>query len=135
MEHKTLEQLERAAETAPIPLTRVERLERWAVALEKLGKTQLNTLLQTEYAAAAALAQLRADSSPLSVASADPVLKVAGLTGDPFGEAMRFFDLAEHELHRIVCYCLYGEKISAEQAAYRVRSFSVAAGQHRGWAW
>ena len=135
MEHKTLAQIERAAETAPIPLTRMDRLNRWAVALDQLGNTPLNTLLQTEYAAAQSLAGMRADSSPLSVASDDPVLKVAGLKNDTFGEAMRFFELSEHELHRIVCYCLYGEKISAQHAAHRVRGFMASDGHDPALRW
>ena len=55
MEHKTLAELERAAETTPIPLTRTERLQRWAEALAKLGPARLNSLLRTEYVAPEAL--------------------------------------------------------------------------------
>jgi hypothetical protein len=124
MEHKTLAELERAAETTPIPLTRTERLQRWAAALAKLGPARLSSLLRTEYVAPEALAQVRAENSPLSVAAEDPALRVAGLKNDTFGEAMRFFELSEHELHRIVCYCHYGETMSAEEAAHRVRTMA-----------
>lgn len=125
MEHKTLAELERTAETTPIPLTRTERLQRWAAALAKLGSARLSSLLRTEYVAPEALAQVRAEHSPLSVAADDPALRVAGLKNDTFGEAMRFFELSEHELHRIVCYCHYGETMSAEEAAHRVRAMAA----------
>ena len=135
MELKTLAELERAAETIPIPLTRIERLQRWADALTKLGAVRLNSLLRTEYVAPEALAQVRADNSPLSVAAEDPVLRVAGLKGDTFGDAMRFFELSEHELHRIVCYCHYGETMSAEEAAHRVRAMASAGRLEPGLGW
>jgi hypothetical protein len=125
MEHKTLAELERTAETTPIPQTRTERLQRWAAALAKLGSARLNSLLRTEYVAPEALAAVRAENSPLSVAADDSALRVAGLRNDTFGEAMRFFELSEHELHRIVCYCHYGETMSAEEAAHRVRAMAA----------
>jgi hypothetical protein len=135
MEHKTLAELERAADATPIPVTRSERLERWAAALAKLSSARLNSLLRTEYVAPEALAQVRADNSPLSVAAEDPVLRVAGLKNDTFGEAMRFFDLSEHELHRIVCYCHYGETMSADEAAHRVRAMASAGRLEPGLGW
>jgi hypothetical protein len=135
MEHKTLAELERTAETTPIPLTRTERLQRWAAALAKHGPARLNSLLRTEYVAPAALAAVRADNSPLSVAAEDPALRVAGLKNDTFGEAMRFFELSEHELHRIVCYCHYGETMSAEEAAHRVRAMASAGRIEPGLGW
>lgn len=135
MEHKTLAELERAAETIPIPLTRKERLQRWAAALAKLGPAHLSSLLRTEYVAPEALAQVRAENSPLSVAAEDPALRVAGLKNDTFGEAMRFFELSEHELHRIVCYCHYGETMSAEEAAHRVRTMASTGRLEPGFGW
>jgi hypothetical protein len=135
MEHKTLAELERAADATPIPVTRAERLERWATALAKLAGARLNSLLRTEYVAPEALAQVRADHSPLSVAAEDPVLRVAGLKNDTFGEAMRFFDLSEHELHRIVCYCHYGETMSADEAAHRVRAMAAVGRLEPGLGW
>jgi len=135
MEHKTLAELERAADATPIPITRAERLERWATALAKLSGARLNSLLRTEYVAPEALAQVRADNSPLSVAAEDPVLRVAGLKNDTFGEAMRFFDLSEHELHRIVCYCHYGETMSADEAAHRVRAMASVGRLEPGLGW
>lgn len=135
MEHKTLAELERTAETTPIPQTRTERLQRWAAALAKLGSARLNSLLRTEYVAPEALAAVRAENSPLSVAADDPALRVAGLRNDTFGEAMRFFELSEHELHRIVCYCHYGETMSAEESAHRVRVMAATGRLEPGFGW
>lgn len=135
MEHKTLAELARAAETTPIPLTRTERLQRWAEVLAKRGQGRLNSLLRTEYVAPEALGAVRADNSPLSVAAEDPALRFAGLKNDTFGEAMRFFELSEHELHRIVCYCHYGETMSAEEAAHRVRAMATAGRLGAGFGW
>jgi len=135
MELKTLAELERTAEATPLPLTRTERLARWAKALAKRGGARLNSLLRTEYVAPEALAQVRAENSPLSVAAEDPVLRVAGLKDDTYGEAMRFFDLSEHELHRIVCYCHYGESMSAEEAAHRVRAMASLGRLQPGLGW
>ncbi len=38
---------------------------------------------------------MRSDHSPVSVAFSDPVLRVAGLSDDTFGEAKRFFELED----------------------------------------
>jgi hypothetical protein len=135
MELKILAELERTAETTTIPRTRTERLQRWAAALAKLGSARLSSLLRTEYVAPEALAQVRAENSPLSVAAEDPVLRIAGLNNDTFGEAMRFFELSDHELHRIVCYCHYGETMSAEEAAHRVRAMASAGRLEPGFGW
>jgi len=38
-----------------------------------------------------------------SVAFNDPVLRVAGMKNDTYGEAKRFFELSDMQLHSIVC--------------------------------
>ena len=126
MEHKTLAEIERAGEATPaVPLTRVERLDRWARALDRLGKASLGSLWRTEHVAPAELPSVRADNSPLSVAFEDPVLRIVGLSDDSYGEAKRFFELSDDELHWIVCYCHFGETVSAEEAARRVRAVAA----------
>jgi len=122
MEYKTLSELERAGEATPAPLTRAERLERWAAALERLGGARLNTLWRTEHAVRSVRPTMRADNSPLSIAFQDPVLRIAGLADDSYGEAKRFFELTDYELHWIVCYCHFGETLSAEAAARQIRA-------------
>jgi hypothetical protein len=106
----------------PQKLTRSQRLERWALALEKLGDTPLNTLRETEHERYHVRLQMREDNSPLTVAFEEPVLRSAGLKDDTFGEAARFFSLSDWELHTILCYCHFGATVSARQVATRVRS-------------
>jgi len=123
MEYRSAAEIERAGGSAmSLPTTREERLARWAEALERLGTERLATLWQTEFATAAARGAIRAENSPLTVAFADPVLRVAGLRNDSYAEAKRFFGLTDWQLHWAVCYCRHGDTMSAENAARHVRA-------------
>lgn len=106
----------------PERLSPEERLERWAVALERCKDARLRTLHETEFAPRAERLMMRADKSPLTVAFEDPILRSAGLRDDTFGEGARFFKLSDWELHSILCYCHFGEEISASDTAARVRA-------------
>jgi hypothetical protein len=126
MEHKTLDEIRNVADILPSwlrarPLSKSERLERWAEALECEGERRLHTLYEIEYAPPAERAALRADDSPLSVAFNDPRLRAEGLTGDTVGDAIGFFGISERELHNILCFCHHGDTMLAEVAAARVR--------------
>lgn len=127
MEHKTLDKLRDVAEILPNwrnprPLSKFERLQCWAEALDREGGRQLNTLFQIEYARPADRSKLRADNSLLSVAYADPRLRADGLAGDTVGDATGFFGLSERELHDITCFCHYGPTIAADAAAAQIRA-------------
>ena len=127
MEHKTRDQIRDVADILPSrlhsrPLSKRERLELWAESLEREGGRRLRTLYQIEYAPLAERAGGRADDSPLSVAFNHPGLRAAGLAGDTIGDAIAFFGISESELHNILCFCHYGETMSAEVAAARVRA-------------
>ena len=102
-------------------LSRTARLERWAELLERQPNRQLNTLRQTEHRDRDARNAMRVVDSPISVAFDDALLKYQGLTGDTYGEALGFFQLNDHELHNILCYCHYGPTVSAGEAALLVR--------------
>ena len=65
---------------------------------------------------------MRDDGSPISVAFEDPVLRVAGLENDNYGEAKRFFELTDRQLHEIICYCHFGATVSAVTAARHIRA-------------
>jgi hypothetical protein len=106
----------------PQQLTRSQRLERWAIALERLGDAPLRTLRETEHEPYYERRLMREDGSPLSVAFEEPVLRSAGLKDDTFGEAARFFSLSDWELHNILCYCHFGATVSAGEVASRVRT-------------
>jgi hypothetical protein len=111
-------------------LSRTERLERWAELLEQDPSRRLSTLPQTENQPVRARATMRADGSPISVAFEDPVLRAAGLENDSYGEAKRFFELTDRQLHRTICYCHFGESVSAAMAAHYVRN--ARTGRPRG---
>jgi hypothetical protein len=126
MQHKTLEQLQQVAEIHPDrakpAMTRSERLERWAKLLEAEPQRRLGTLSGTEYQFGAVRDAMRSGGSPISAAHDDPVLRAEGLAGDTYGDAKRFFELTDRQLHDIVCYCHHGTSMTAESAARRIRS-------------
>lgn len=127
MEHKTLEKLRDVAVILPNrlnqrQLSKFERLQCWAEALDREGGRQLSTLFQIEYARPADRSKLRADDSLLSVAYGDPRLRAEGLAGDTVGDATSFFGLSERELHDITCFCHYGPTIAADTAAAQIRA-------------
>lgn len=127
MEHKTLEQIRDVAEILPDrlrrrPLSKRQRLERWADALEREGDRSLTTLRQIEYAPPEEREALRADDTPLTVAFSDARLRADGLAGDTVGDAVAFFGLRPMELHAILCTCHHGPTIAADTAAERIRA-------------
>lgn len=136
MEHKTLDEIRAVADIQPSwcgsrPLTKCERLERWAEVLERQGGRRLKTLFEIEYLSRAERAVLRAADSPLSVAFGDARLRAAGLAGDTIGDAVAFFEVSEMEMHRILCFCHHGETMSADAAAARVRAAAACAAWNR----
>jgi hypothetical protein len=134
MKHQTLEQLQIVAEINQEYLrqamSRSERLERWAELLERNPDRRLSTLHQTEYQPVRARGAMRGDGSSISVAFEDPVLRVAGLENDSYGEAKRFFELTDRQLHEIICDCHFGATVSAVTAARHIRA--VIAGRQPG---
>ncbi|OWV75644.1 hypothetical protein ATY76_23040 [Rhizobium sp. R339] len=125
MEQYALEQLKTVAKVSTtfkrLELTRRERIERWAESLERSPRPFLKTLHETEYQPIADRMALRDNDTPISVAFADPVLRAAGIENDSYGEAKRFFELSDEQLHELVCFCHFGESVSAAAVARRVR--------------
>ncbi|PDT17705.1 hypothetical protein CO670_05940 [Rhizobium sp. J15] len=125
MEQYALEQLKTVAKVSTtfkrLELTRRERIERWAESLERSPRPFLKTLHETEYQPIADRMALRDDDTPISVAFADPILRAAGMENDSYGEAKRFFELSDEQLHELVCFCHFGESVSAAAVARRVR--------------
>jgi hypothetical protein len=126
MKHQTLEQLQKVAEIhaeqARPAMTRSERLQRWAELLDKDPDRQLGTLAGTEYQPAGTRLTMRSADSAITVAFDDAVLRAEGLENDTYGEAKRFFELTDWQLHDIVCYCHFGATMRAGAAARRVRA-------------
>jgi hypothetical protein len=133
MKHHTLEQLKTVAEVQPDQtrpvMTRTQRLERWAMLLSKEPDRRLATLHGTEYQPDERRLSMRSAGSPLTIAFQDPVLRAEGLANDTYGEARRFFELTDWQMHEIVCHCHLGETMRAGSAASRVRA---AIGGSRG---
>lgn len=123
MRHQTLDQLHAVAEvrTAKPVMSRTQRLARWAALLEREPSRLLTALTGTEYRARAERDVMRGDGSPISVALEDPILHDEGLKDDSYGEAKRFFELTDYQLHEIVCYCHVGEVMQSSRAALSVR--------------
>ncbi len=126
MKLKTFEELKQVAEVRP-PVTRDrmskrQRLERWAEVLERAPQRYLRSLFETEHTSRRRRYALRQDNSPLSVAFQDPVLRAEGLQSDRYGDALKFFELSNGELHHIVCYCHHGPTMAPRAVATRVRA-------------
>ncbi|KQZ80923.1 hypothetical protein ASD64_10810 [Mesorhizobium sp. Root157] len=128
MRHQTMDQLHAVAEVHidPIPvLDRTQRLNRWSDLLDCQPARLLTALTGTEYRATLERDAMRSDNSPISVAFEDKLLRDQGLQDDTYGEAKRFFELTDNQLHEIVCYCHVGATMQASRAAASVRA-SVA---------
>ncbi|AUW46751.1 hypothetical protein [Rhizobium leguminosarum] len=128
MEQYALDQLKTIAKVSTtckrLEMTRRERLERWAESLEHSPRPFLKTLHETEYQPMADRLALRADGTPISVAFADPILRAAGMENDSYGEAKGFFELSDEQLHDLVCFCHFGERVSATVVARRLRKMA-----------
>ena len=136
MEHKTRNQIRDVADILPSylqthPLSKRERLELWAEALERQGVRRLRTLFEIEYLPAAERALVRADGSPLSIAFSEPRLRAEGLAGDTIGDVAAFFGISERQLHDIVCYCHSGETVLAQTVAMRIRAVVTKEAEHK----
>jgi hypothetical protein len=125
MEHKPIADLSRVADVHPVPLrpvmSRRERLERWAEVLEREPMRLLKSLEEIEWRSSAERLDIRADGSPLTVAFEDPVLRAEGLASDRLGDASAFFGLSHPDQHFVLCSCVHGRSMTADQAASRVR--------------
>ena len=129
MKYQSLEQIALAADVHQgIGMSRPERLERWVELLERQPNRRLSTIEGTEFGSRREREAKRSDHSPLTVAFEDPVLRAEGLRGDRVGDAVEFFDLSHDEVHRLVCYCHYGQTVAPGIVARRVRMMARQAG-------
>lgn len=110
------------AETAP--LSREQRLKRWAEVLDAAPDRILRSLGEIEYRPHQERGAMRVEGSPLTVAYNDPVLRAEGLTSDRLGDATTFFNLTEHEAHRLLCSCHNGLTMRSSSVASRVRALA-----------
>ena len=135
MKHQPIEQFRTVATVSPEPTNVVSshrRLERWAELLEATPDRHLNTLRGTELYSPHLRELVRADGSPISVALADPRFRADGLKYDTYGDAKRFFDVSDRQMHDILCYCRFGSVTSAHIVAQAIRRV-IAAKQNPSW--
>ena len=111
-------------------MSREERLERWAIVLERFD-APLAPFRDVEFLPAEQRCQLRTAGSPLALAYDDPVLRHAGLPSDRFGDGAAFFGLSRFQAHRLLCSCGYVGTMRASEVARRVRA--IAARLRRRW--
>src|SRR3954465_2454496 len=125
MKHTPVAEISRVADVHVVPprppLTRVQRLGRWAEALEREPDRVLTSLEEIERKSEDERGAMRADFSALTVAYEDPVLRAEGLASDRLGDAATFFRLTDEEAHFALCSCVYGHSMPAGVAARRVR--------------
>ena len=103
-------------------LSRIERLERWAIALEACPQERLCPFQRVEFMTSEARAPVRQANSPLEIAYRDPVLRRAGLASDRFGDGEAFFELSRDQAHRILCSCGYVGEMRSSEVARRIRA-------------
>ena len=106
------------------PMTRQQRLRRWADVLRREGARPLEALRWVEFYAQPERRHLRRDRSPIAFALADPVLRAEGLTGDTLGEAQLFFGLSDDDAHKLLCDCHFNGRMTGRSAARRIRSLA-----------
>jgi hypothetical protein len=126
MEYQRLDQLRGhavVAEARP-PMTREQRLRRWADLLTRVGPRPLEALRWVEFYAEPERRKLRRDGSPIALAYGDPVLRAAGLAGDTLGDAQIFFGLSDDEAHQLLCDCHYQGAMTGRNAARRLRGMA-----------
>lgn len=123
MQHMDLDKIQGIKTLDPYlaPLTRHQRLERWASVLDELAGKRLKALEDVEYVAPSERHKLRAPRSPISVAFADPLLRADGLRGDTLGDAMTYFGLTERQGHDLLCDCTYQGRMTSSEVASRIR--------------
>ena len=127
MEQKCPHELRRLAQIStlpPPPLTRRERLLRWAALLDQEPERQINLVRELEFAEPKAQAGMRENNSALSIAYADPLFRSMGLKSDQVGDGREFFELNESQTHRLLCSCMHGLSMKAGKAARVIRSIA-----------
>jgi hypothetical protein len=125
MEHKPYAGMSLLADIRSIlpkpSMTRRERLEQWVEALEREPSRELRSIEGIEGRSRTRRRKLRADTSPLTIAFEDPLIRAEGLLSDQLGDAMDFFGLSHHDAHYALCSCVYGRNMQSHEAAFRVR--------------
>jgi hypothetical protein len=116
MQHLSQDQIMAMAQ--PIPMSRDDKLERWASLIERSSEPVF-IFHSLEYRSQADLDHIANSHSAFALAAVDQVLKEAGLMSDTVGDGMRFFELSKRDVHAFSCDC--GGQISNHSMASRIR--------------
>jgi hypothetical protein len=128
MKHQSPTELRQAATVVPAPMTRQERLARWADLLEE-HEGPLEALYRIEYLPEPERRAYRGGSAtPLAIAAGDPVMRTDGLAGDTLGDAMDYFEISDEDAHRLLCDCHYMGSLTGRGLASRLRRYAEGGG-------
>ena len=105
-------------------MSRSDRLERWALVLERSESEYVAPFRDVELVPPADRPALRMANSPVEIAHRDPVLQRAGLSGDRYGDGAEFFGLTRRQAHRVLCSCGYFGSVRGTDVAQRVRAIA-----------
>lgn len=99
-------------------MTRRDKLLRFAAIVRSHRGTPFGLYHNLEGYNPEQLNSIGLGGSAFEAAAADPILRDAGLTGASVGDAQRFFELSQHELHEFSCNC--GGEITNDDMANRI---------------
>src|ERR1700760_4637255 len=108
-------------------MSRDERLERWAVLLERADIEKVKPFRDVEFFAPLTRDALRKKGSALDIAFCDPMLRRDGLESDRYGDGAAFFGLSTHQAHRVLCSCGYFRTVRGSEVARRIRAIATRA--------
>lgn len=128
MKHQAIEQLQGVAEVKQdLPrrtLSRKERLQRWAELLNGILTDAFDAARDRVSASESPRGHARRRFADLRrLRGSGP--RTAGMENDSYGEARRFFELNDEQLHKVICYCHFGATVSASTAARHIRAMLV----------
>ena len=106
-----------------LPMSRRERLMRWADALDRHGGS-LNALVEIEYLPVETRRAYSGTNTPLTIAFNDATLREEGLASDKLGDAMDFFEMTDEDAHRLLCDCNYLGSMTGQALAHRIRAYA-----------
>jgi len=104
-----------------VPMTRREKLMRFA----QIIRTQTSHLFlynNLEDHDDVSQDSIGITNTAFAVATADPIFRDAGLTGETLGVAKRFFELSRDDLHEFSCDC--GGALTNTQMADRIEKIA-----------
>jgi hypothetical protein len=116
-----------------LPMSRHDRLERWATLLERAPMSRLTPFRDVELLPACERVELQVANSPLDIAYSDPMLRFAGLESDRFGDGASFFGLTRFQAHRVLCSCGYIGTMRSAEVARRIRGIAARERLRRLW--